>query len=60
MTVCGFESGTEVRVARFGGGQVVGRVGPSETGLLELPADDLGRPWTVLVEGDASLSVLPG
>ena len=60
VLVCGFESGTDVRVARFGGGQVVGRVGPGATSVLDLPEDDLGRPWTVLVEGDASLSVLPG
>ncbi len=55
LGVCGFESGTEVRVSRFGDGQVVGRVGPWETADLVLPGDDLGRPWTVRVDGDASL-----
>jgi hypothetical protein len=55
VTVCGFESGTEVRVSRFGDGQVVGRVGTWETADLVLPDDDLGRPWTVRVGGDSSL-----
>ncbi|MFM7069502.1 MAG: hypothetical protein ACKOYM_08600, partial [Actinomycetes bacterium] len=55
LLVCGFESGTEVRVSRFGDGQVVGRVGPEESATLDLPADGLGRPWTVQVDGDASL-----
>ncbi|MFM7063961.1 MAG: hypothetical protein ACKO04_10795, partial [Actinomycetes bacterium] len=55
LLVCGFDSGTEVRVSRFGGGQVVGRVEPWQTATLDLPADELGRPWTVRVDGDASL-----
>jgi len=58
VMVCGFESGTEVRVSRFGDGQVVGRVGPRETADLVLPEDDLGRPWTVTVGGDSSLARL--
>ena len=55
VAVCGFESGTEVRVSRFGDGQVVGRVGPWESADLVLPEDDLGRPWIVQVDGAASL-----
>ena len=61
VLVCGFESGTEVRVARFGNGQVVGRVGPWETAVLALPgSDDVERPWTVTVGGAGSVAPAAG